>query len=69
MENKSLASRLFIKCISFEKKFKKFKQETEDVKLDTKKMEELKFTMGHFSNSALKNDYNMEINLFLYRFR
>ncbi len=42
MENKSLASRLFIKFISFEKKCKKFKQETEDVKLGKKKMEELK---------------------------
>lgn len=41
-ENKNLANRLFIKFISFEKKCKKYTQEEADVKLDKKKMEELK---------------------------
>lgn len=41
-ENKTLANRLFIKFIGFEKKCKKYTQETADVKLDKKKMEELK---------------------------
>ncbi len=38
----SLASRLFIRFITFEKKCIKFEQEIEDVKINKKKMEELK---------------------------
>lgn len=41
-ENRNLAGRLFIEFITFERRCKKFEQETEEVKLDKKKMEELK---------------------------
>ncbi|MCU0289333.1 MAG: sulfatase [Acidobacteria bacterium] len=49
-KNTKLANQLFAKYIEFEKKCRKFSQETQKINLDQKKMDELK-TLGYVNNN------------------